>query len=447
MSTINVSKSIWSRKGFLMLFLAAAIIICNFVLAFCQTYTAAVYIKYTENKAEQGLATNGDKLNPYEITDPYVVSKTLSQLGVPENKAGSIAQKITVTPVISAAEQEKYASWIDNFSDYEKTTEDQRPVPVYYRIEFETKESAQFAKNFLNELIRQYRSYYASKHIGECSISVIPERVIANSEYYTSVDVLQKQMRQTVEYLGCINSSDIDYRSPESGYSIEDLKNEYNLLLQTKLAPVMQHILETGACKDPQALIAALRQSSDNAQLESDKNAQIADSQKKLMAIYAEKNKDYVATVIDPSQYDYQILMQFVTDRTFNDNITAYDKLVNEYVEASILSGELLIEKTYINEKISIFETYKPGNTSYVPEEDILSIYKDYVNLQNITEQTLEGYNNYRSGRAFLQASGIRVTENMPELLYYVVSGVLALGVGCVIVIASEIKKNAKDVH
>lgn len=447
MSTINVSRSIWSRKGFLMLFLAAAIIICNFALAFCQTYTAAVYIKYTEDKAEQGLATNGDKLNPYEITDPYVVSKTLSQLGVSENKAGSIAQKITVTPVISAAEQEKYASWIDNFSDYEETTEDKRPAPVYYRIEFTTKESAQFAKNFLNELIRQYRSYYASKHIGECSISIIPERVITNSEYYSSVDILQRQMRQTAEYLDRIVSSDLDYRSPESGYSIEDLKNEYNLLIQTRLAPVMQHILETGACKDPQALLAALRQSSDNAQLESDKNAQKADSLKKLMTLYAEKNKDYVASVIDPSQYDYQILMQFVTEKTFNDNITAYDKLVNEYVEASVLSGELLIEKTYINEKISIFEMHGTSNTKYVPEEEILGIYKDYVKLQNIAEKTLEGYDDYRSGRVFLQASGIRVTENMPELLYYVVSGVLALGVGCVIVIASEIKKNAKDGH
>lgn len=447
MSTINVSKSIWSRKGFLMLFLAAAIIICNFALAFCQTYTAAVYIKYTGDKAEQGLATNGDKLNPYEITDPYVVSKTLSQLGVPENKAGSIAQKITVTPVISAAEQEKYASWIDNFSDYEETTEDQRPTPVYYRIEFKTKESAQFARNFLNELIRQYRSYYASKHIGECEISIIPERVIANSEYYYAVDVLQRQMRQTAEYLDRIASSDIDYRSPESGYSIADLENEYNLLIQTRLAPVMQHILETGACKDPQALLAALRQSSDDAQLESDKNAQKADSQKKLMTLYAEKNRDYVATVIDPSQYDYQILMQFVTDKTFNDNITAYDKLINEYVASSILSGELLIEKTYINEKISIFEMNGSSNTKYVPQDEILDIYKDYVKLQNIAEQTLEGYDDYRSGKAFLQASGIRVTENMPELLYYVVSSVLALGVGCVIVIASEIKKQAKNVQ
>lgn len=447
MSTINVSRSIWSRKGFLMLFLAAAIIICNFALAFCQTYTAAVYIKYTEDKAEEGLATNGNKLNPYEITDSYVVSKTLSQLGISENKAGSIAQKITVTPVISAAEQEKYQSWIDSFSDYESTTEDAKPTPVYYRIEFTTGEGAQFAKSFLNELVRQYRSYYASKYIGECEISIIPERVITNSEYYLAVDVLQRQMRQTAEYLGHIASADIDYRSPESGYSIADLRNEYNLLIQTKLAPVMQHILDTGACKDPQALIAALRQASDDAQLESDRNAQKADSQKKLMATYAEKNKDYVATVIDPSQYDYQILMQFITEKAFSEKITAYDKLVNEYVASSVLSGEMLIDKTYINEKISIFETYGSSGTKYVPQQEILDIYKDYVNLQNIAEQTLEGYDDYRSGRVFLQASGIRVTENMPELLYYIVSSVLALGVGCVIVIASEIKKQAKNVQ
>jgi hypothetical protein len=225
------------------------------------------------------------------------------------------------------------------------------------------------------------------------------------------------------------------------------LKNEYDLLIKTKLAPVVQHILETGACKDPDALIAALRQQSDNAQLESDRNAQKADSYKKLMATYADKNADYVATVIDPSQYDYQILMQFVSDKTFMDNVTAYDKLVNEYVAASVLSGELLIEKTYINEKISIFEMYKASANKYVPEQEILDIYKDYVKLQNAANQTLEGYNDYRSANAMLQASGVRVTENMPELLCYIVSGVLALGVGCIIVIASEIKKQAKNVQ
>ena len=321
---------------------------------------------------------------------------------MPENKAGSIAQKITVTPVISAAEQEKYASWIDNFSDYEKTTEDEKPTPVYYRIEFKTSEGPAFAESFLNELVRQYRSYYASKHIGACEISIIPERVITNSDYYQAADVLQNQIRRTAEYLGSIANSDIDYRSPENGYSIIDLKNEYDLLVQTKLAPVIQHILDTGACKDPDALIAALRQQSDNAQLESDKNAQKADSQKKLMAIYADKNADYVASVIDPSQYDYQILMQFVSDKTFIDNVTAYDKLVNEYVASSILSGEQLIEKTYINEKISIFETYKASSTKYVPDQELLDIYKDYANLQKITEQTLEGYDDYRSGRVFL---------------------------------------------
>ena len=35
-------------------------------------------------------------------------------------KASSLAQKITVTPVLATAEEEKYASWIESFDDYDE---------------------------------------------------------------------------------------------------------------------------------------------------------------------------------------------------------------------------------------------------------------------------------------------------------------------------------------
>ena len=88
-----------------------------------------------------------------------------------DKNVNALAQRIKVTPVISAAEQEKYASWIDQFSDYENT-EENKATPIYYRIEFQSKEGIGFAQEFLNALIQQYRSYYTERYAGFCDVSV-----------------------------------------------------------------------------------------------------------------------------------------------------------------------------------------------------------------------------------------------------------------------------------
>ena len=439
MIATEIFTSFWKQKKVIALFVAIALLVCHACILIGQTHTATVYIKFLEQNALEGTATNGTKLNPYEITDSYIVSKALNQLGMKEKNVNAIAQRINVTPMISSAEQEKYASWINEFSDYEKT-EDKKSTPIYYKIEFESKEGYQFAQTFLSALIEQYRNYYTERYSGYCEVALVPESVALNSDYFYSVELLQKQVEETMSYLSNNASKGVDYRSPKTGYSLSDLADAYYSLLEMKIAPITQYILDTGVSKDASTLVAGLQQSAAAAQRESDENATKADTQKQMMLLYAEKNKEYVSSVISPEDYNNQIYGDMERDRTYLRNLTTYDQFMNDYVDYAVKSGDLLIDKAYINKNLLRFGNSTSSGIS--PTEEIAEIYEQYALLMNITDQTLDDYNAYRSGRVILQVCSIQTEETLPELLYYTVSGIFALCLACGFIVINELKKS-----
>ena len=442
MIATDIFAALWKQKHIIALFVAVALLICHGFLFVRQTHTATVYIKFLEDSAVDGVATNGTKLDPYEIAEPYIVSKALEQMGLGNRNANSIAQRIKVTPVVSSAEQEKYASWIDQFSSYENT-EEGKSTPIYYRIDFKSNEGVAFAQPFISALIQQYRAYYTERYSGFSEVALVPESVVLNSDYLYSVELLHTQIEENISYLSNIASTDIDYRSPKTGYSLTDLVDAYDLLIETGIAPVMQYILDTGVSKDVSTLMATLQQSSDMAQKESDENAEKANTQKEMMLLYAEKNKEYVSTVISPEDYDTQIYGDVERDKAYIRSFTTYDQLMLDYVDYAVKSNDLLVDKANINEKLQKFGY--AASTGSAPIDEISNIYEQYVLLTNITEQTLEGYNAFKSGRVILQVCGIRTTETMPELLYYAISGILALCVGCGLIVIYEIKKSRES--
>ena len=103
----------------------------------------------------------------------------------------------------------------------------------------------------------------------------------------------------------------------------------------------------------------------------------------------------------------------------------------------------MLIDKAYINENLSRFENAASADSA--PVEEISDLYGQYAGLVNITEETLEGYNAFKSGRVLLQVSGIRTLETLPELLYYAVSGILALCAGCGIFVFLACRKTKEE--
>ena len=441
MTVTDIQNSLLKYKRPLALFVSIVVLICHLYLGVAQTHTATVYIKYVGENAENGQAANGSALMPYEITGSYVVGEALKQLGINDIKASSLAQKITVTPVLSTAEQEKYASWIDQFSSYEET-EDNKLNPVYYCIQFESEDGIQFARDFLGALVQQYRIHYAQKYVGQRMVVAETEAAILNTDYFIAAQRLQDRLETNMDYLRTIVNGDKNYRSPSTGCSISDLIDAHDFLLETSLAPVNRYILDLGISKDADTLIASLRHSIDNAQLDSEKNAQKAETQEQLMALYAEKNYEYLWEVIDGDEDNSQVRHDAERDNRYTTVKTTYDQMMMEYVGYATASRDLLIDKAYNESYLSQFTTVSA--TSDALDEDMDEIYAEYQQLHDLTVRTLEDYNDYLAAQHLMQVSGVQVEETLPDLLFYAVSGILSVGLGVVCVLFLELKREKK---
>ena len=441
MTVTDIQKSLLKYKRHLALLVSIVVLLCHFYLGFAQTHTATVYIKYVGENAENGNAADGSVLKPYEITDSYVVGEALKQLGINDIKASYLAQKITVSPVLSTAEQEKYASWIDQFSSYEET-EDNKLNPVYYCIQFKSNEGISFAQDFLGALVQQYRIHYAQKYVGQHIVVAETESAILNADYFVAAQRLQERLETNIDYLKTIAESDKNYRSPNTGYSISDLMEAHAFLLETKLAPTNRYILDLGISKDAETLIASLNNNIDNAQLNSDKNAQKADTQEQLMAVYAEKNYEYMWEVVDGNEDNSQVQNDTERDHHYTTVKTTYDQMMQDYVDYATASRDLLIDKAYNQSYLSQFTT--ASTTSETLDENVAGIYTEYQQLHTLTVRTLEDYNTYLSAQHLMQVSGIQVVETLPDLLFYAVSGILSVGIGVVCVLFLELKREKK---
>lgn len=437
MTVADIQQWLWKSRKWIAVFVAAALLLCFAYIGFKQTYAAEVYIKYLGEDAEDGLAPNGSVLNPYEIADPFVVSKALEQLGMSDMKAANICRNITVTPVVSIAEEEKYASWVNSFSSYNET-EEEKPHAVYYCVQFRTGEGAEFAQNFLGALVRQYRDYYTKTYATTNALVVLEENMLLRGDYFEAVQSLQGRVEDNIDYLDMIVTDDWNYRSPITGYSIRDLIDEHSLFLQTKIAPLGKYVLEHGFSKDANTLTASLKTKIDNAQMDSEKAAQEAGTQLQLMEVYAEKNYEYLWEVSGEDNSS-QVRENAERDDYYNNVKTTYDQMMQDYVDYAAKSKDLLIDKAYNEIYLGSF-TASSVNSDYL-DSLIPQIYDEYAALHALTEDTLEGYNEYKASRYILQASGVSVKETLPVLLYCAVTLVVALGISMGGVVFVELKR------
>ena len=123
MSISEFQSYLLKYKKSLAIFVALSLLLCAIFINISQSYTAEIYIKYLGDKAESGLTENGKELNPYEISDALVVKKALDSIGVENTSYNTIRKNISISPIILSSEKAKYASYIENFSDYENTEE------------------------------------------------------------------------------------------------------------------------------------------------------------------------------------------------------------------------------------------------------------------------------------------------------------------------------------
>lgn len=451
--TINdFFSGLWKYKKILVFLTALAILLCSVSISIMERSTAEVIIKYLSEDAKWGWTDTGEPLNPYEIASATVVQNAMDEIGIGGVNAEDICRNIEITPIVPTAEEEKYASWIDNFANYEDTEED-KEEPVYYSVKFTTSAGRDFAKAMLSAVVNQYRLYYMENYIYSSDIMNLEGEVVLQHDYYETVDMLMKKISSNIEYLENIASSDLDYRSPHTGYSINDLISKYKALNNRQLAVANRIVLDGGISKDYNYFKSALETIIIDSENESKLNADNAATSKTLMELYAAKNKEYLWDMNDrdnehdASGQDSQVREDVERDYTYTQEMTTYDQLVLDYVDyRSVESNALFDKEMYENVKSSFSHSSASEDTIKNLEQLLSDTCNDFNELYNETKLTLDDYNDLKSGRSIERVSDIVVRTDINTVLYYAVSvcAALIIGVGLsVLFVISEKRKNS----
>ena len=437
MSIRDLIKSMISCKRIFAFLIAFSIVLCSIGLQATESSTAEIIIKYICDTAEDGLTENGQEINPYEINSPLVVKNAVEKLGLDTSNIESICRDITVTPIVSTAEQEKYASWIEQFSDYENTEEEKKHT-VYYSVTYKTSEGEDYAKRMLSAVISQYRLFYVEKYTYSSDITELSGEAAMQYDYYDTVDMLREKINSNIEYLSNIYAEGNNYHSPHTGYSVLDLAAEYKSLAEQELSVAERMIVESGITKNAWYLRNSLQNKVTDAQYEIDLNNQKAETQKNLMSVYAEKNRQYLWDNNSQNNEDgnesSQVRENVERDEYYVQSKSVYDNLALDYVKYRTDALNTEIDKQrYQNDINSFPDGFSDTALQNELEAKLESICASFSNLYERTKETIEDYNAYKSAKSIECISGVVVQDQTSTVFYYTISLAIALMLGVVI--------------
>lgn len=429
-------------KKHLAFLVAVAIVLCAVFIDITKTYTAEVFIKYTGTDANQGLTENGKQLDPHEISDAILIKRAMDAIDTDDITFAKVSRGLEIVPIIPTEEEEKHASWIENFSTYDQTDE-KRQFPIYYSVKLTTDESPEIARNLVRSLVEQYCVYYVEQYASVGDIAGIYDDYVLDYDYFETAQILKEKISSNMEYLSNIANNDVNYRSVTNGYSMLDLHAMFKKLLETKLAGVSQKIIDEGISKDSIRLTTTLKNKAETEGLKSEEKAQNAASQRELMDVYSEKNKEYLWDVYESSKEEgNQVRTDTDRDKRHASKKTTYDQMMLDYVNFACESENFAIDKKYSEQYMTAFSGEDTVNGEV--EAELKSVVDEYNKIYKMTEVAIQDYNEFKSGRYVCKVSGIVSGDNTPTVFYYTVSIALALSIGLAFIIASELKKKRK---
>lgn len=437
MSMSDFINGLSEHKKIFAVLIAVAIVLCSLGLKATESYTSEIVIKYIGSRAEDGFAENGEKINPYEINSSLVVKNAVSALGFKNSNIEEIRRNIIITPIIPTAEQEKYASWIDKFSDYDKN-EDEKKHTVYYSVKYTTPRGNDYAKRMLSAVISQYRLYYVEKYTYSNDITNLSSEAAIQYDYYDTVDMLRSKIKSNIDYLNKISEDSNDYRSPQTGYSLLDLAAEYRSLSEQDLSVSERMIVENGITKNAWYLRNSLQNKMTDAAYNIDLYNKKAETQKNLMTVYSEKNKQYLWDDGNKKSGDdsesSQVRENVERDEYYVRNKSVYDNLALDYVKYRTEALNLDIDRQRYEADVNSFpDGFSNTELKKELEKRLENICEKFNNLYSLTKNTIDDYNTFKSAKSISCISGVVAHKTVSTVFYYTVSLVIALMLGILI--------------
>jgi len=437
----DIFKYIYKWKILILAFVAICLFGASVYVKQNQTYSGEIIIRYTDSNAKSGSTPDGSKLDVYEIIAPNIISGAISDLNI-KSSVEAIRSRIVITPIIPDEVIELKKSKTKEGEEYDYNATD---YSVRYTVGSD--KNGAYARDVIDAIIKNYSIYYSEKYLNNGVLPEVDFDIDTNAHDYLEVaEIMDSKAKDTIKYLESREGSNPDFRSPITGMSFLDLKNQYKVIKNFDLPALFANILNSQITNSKELLVKKYQYRKEQYILQNKSKVQESNVALSLMEDFVNSNKSVPNSYNQNNQNnssDFNSNNIYVNDK-LNRTKTTYDKLVDSYVLDGVNAGNLLIDSTYCDNIINAFSKPLGGNVDASTaknkaDSDIVYIKNKLAKLYKLTDISIRDFNNLSASNHIVSLSGINILNGISLNFYLLIAFVIGVLLGMVFAIAIEI--------
>lgn len=412
-----------------------------------QEYAASVTIEYTNSESKFGYTPDGTNIDSKEIYSANIISDVISDLGL-DVTIDEIRTNCEVEPIIPEEEVEKKEASYKNGEVYSY-------FPTKYKVTFtsDAKKEKTFSINVLNSIIDNYFEHYSEKYINKANIPANPADIVDESyDYIENADVLKNSTADMLGYLKKMTESYPDYRSSETGYTFNDLYEQYQLVNDTDIPTLYALILNHKVTKNANLLKDKYQEKQNLNNIKVNDIKENIDEIITLIEAYSEKNSSDQNYQLSIGDNEIDKNRKNVINDVYENNsnpISTYDNIIDNYIKNKDSCNLMGIENDYIDYLLDIFNVNEAITQTEVLRnitEKRIKIETELSALYDIVLKNVSELNEYLGTANISSANTAFVIEKLNIKLYVLLIFMVFIVLGILgTIVISKLFENIKD--
>lgn len=340
-----------------------------------QTYKAQTLIEFTNPEAKDGLYPTGDSIDVQEIKSSAVIWNALESINR-NDSVDSVRKRTSISAVISDEDSARQAAQWAKGNSYQF-------FPTKYIVSYESAKhkSASNAQEVVEAIVDSFLNTYSTKYM---SVSQVPNSVESlqnlNYDYIEWAEIIDSFIQSDRDYLNSIIETGTSFRSSASGYSFQDLYNEYNLIYTIYLPSLYSLILKNHVTSNPDLLISRYQYRKNQNTLAIKNYTEALEVAENMLTNYERKNEDTMlyhwgsdtteTGLLQSSGNNYVVRSVYKnSDENVSKASNTYDTVLQRYITLRAAIEERQEDNEYCDYVFSAFKDDR-NRTIYSVDQD-----------------------------------------------------------------------------
>ena len=267
-------------------------------------------------------------------------------------------------------------------------------------------------------------------------------------DYLEMAEVMDDTLTSIMDHLADKVQWNGEFRSSRTGYSFQDLKDEFELIRDVEVRQLFSEILVGKVTRDRDLLLEKYKNRNNNLAISNSAASFEIDRIKGIIGAYEDAMGEFGTPVVnDQGESAGDTLQNSVLPDVYDDwnkdedgnwtpvdRTAEYDVLLEKYIEDRTLYEHNVIDGDYNRYVLDVF-TGAPASSSQADQErvqgEIARLAEEINALQTIYYETNDEYNEYLGAQNIMMLSSVRVTERFPIAVFTILIVVIFGALGC----------------